>query len=51
MLDKVLYRTDKKIVLVNIFDNLVEECVDAIFDFLKNILCEDNFAYGSCYEI
>ena len=31
--------------------NLVEECMDAIIDFVKGILFEDNFVSGLYYEV
>lgn len=31
--------------------NLVEECVDVIADFVRDVLFEDNFALDSFYDI
>ncbi|WZZ52503.1 hypothetical protein YC2023_052610 [Brassica napus] len=36
---------------IKTYYNLAEDCVDAIADFVKGILSEDNVALGSYYEV
>ena len=36
---------------IKTYYNLAEECVDAIADFVRGVMQEDNIASGSYYEV